>query len=61
LEKGGEEGFYKEFLIFPSLICLFYYGLISKSKQSLHHAMNHVRFMIGPELNEVQDRMQGKP
>jgi len=27
---------------------------------SLHHAMNHVRFMISPELDEVQDRMQGK-
>jgi hypothetical protein len=21
--------------------------------------MNHVRFMVGPELEEVQDRMQG--
>jgi cytochrome c2 len=27
---------------------------------ALHHAMNHVRFMIGPELDEVRDRMQGE-
>jgi hypothetical protein len=24
-----------------------------------HHAMNHAGFMIGPELNEVQDGVQG--
>jgi hypothetical protein len=27
---------------------------------SFNHAMNHVRFMVGPELDEVQDRIQGK-
>jgi len=27
---------------------------------ALHRAMNHVRFMIGPELNEVQDGVQGE-
>jgi hypothetical protein len=28
---------------------------------ALHHAMNHVRFMISPELHVVQDRVQDKP
>ncbi len=27
----------------------------------MHHVMNHVGFMISPELNEVQDRVQGCP
>ena len=27
--------------------------------RALHHAMNHVRFMISPELHVVQDRVQG--
>jgi hypothetical protein len=27
----------------------------------MHHAMNHVRFMISPELYVVQDRVHGKP
>jgi len=26
---------------------------------ALNHAMNHVRFMISPELYEVQDKVQG--
>jgi hypothetical protein len=25
----------------------------------MNHAMNHVRFMISPELNVVQDKVQG--
>jgi hypothetical protein len=25
----------------------------------MHHAMNHVRFMISPELHVVQDRVHG--
>jgi len=28
--------------------------------EALRHAMNHVRFMISPELHVVQDRVQGK-
>jgi len=27
----------------------------------MHHAMNHVRFMISPESNVVQDRVHGCP
>jgi hypothetical protein len=27
----------------------------------MHHAMNHVRFMISPELHVVQDRVHGSP
>ncbi len=26
----------------------------------LNHAMNHARFVIGPELNVVQDEVQGE-
>jgi len=28
--------------------------------EALHHAMNHVRFMISPDLHVVQDRVQDK-
>jgi len=27
----------------------------------MHHAMNHVRFMISPELHVVQDAAHGSP
>jgi hypothetical protein len=27
----------------------------------MHHAMNHVRFMISPELYVVQDKVHGMP
>jgi hypothetical protein len=27
----------------------------------MHHAMNHVRFMISPELHVVQDGVHGSP
>jgi hypothetical protein len=28
--------------------------------EALNHAMNHIGFMIRPELNVVQDKVQGK-
>ncbi len=28
---------------------------------AMHHALNHVRFRIRPELHVVQDRVHGKP
>jgi len=27
----------------------------------MHHAMNHMGFMISPELKVVQDRVHGSP
>jgi hypothetical protein len=27
----------------------------------MHHAMNHVRFMISPEPDVVQDKVHGSP
>jgi hypothetical protein len=31
-----------------------------KNGEALHHAMNHVRFMISPELHVLQDGVQDK-
>jgi hypothetical protein len=36
-------------------------GRAGDRAMALHHAMNHVRFMISPELHVVQDRVQDKP
>jgi len=33
--------------------------VLSVKMLPMHHAMNHVGFMISPELNVVQDRVHG--
>jgi len=33
----------------------------NSDRETLNHAMHHVGCMISPELNVVQDRVQGKP
>src|SRR4030042_5913653 len=53
-------GRYYRFFLIAVLIFVGPLSIAQISEGALHHTLNHVRFMISPEPNDIQDRVQGK-
>ena len=55
LLKKGRDSSFLGLMVILSLTS----NLLSAKIPPMHHAMNHVGFMISPELNVVQGRVHG--